>query len=141
LIITDKDYLINHKCVGIKSIKEEKTNRSLKSAMFFGWKRLCPKCGQGELMSSYLKVRLGCSSCSQDFHYQRADDGPAYITVLIIGHLLVPLILVFYEFFRLNPLIMAISLSTVAVLLALYLLPRIKGALIGLQWAKQMHGF
>ena len=120
---------------------EEKLDRSLKAAMFFGWKRLCPRCGQGELMSSYLKVRLECSFCFQDFRYQRADDGPAYITILILGHFLVPLILVFYDFFRLNPLIMATSLSTVAVLLALYLLPRIKGALIGLQWAKQMHGF
>ena len=120
---------------------EEKLNRSLKVAMFFGWKRLCPRCGKGELMSSYLKVRLECSSCFQDFRCQRADDGPAYITILILGHLLVPLILVFYDFFRLNPLIMAVSLSTVAILLTFYLLPRIKGALIGLQWANKMHGF
>lgn len=120
---------------------EDKLNRSSKAAVYFGWKRLCPRCGQGKLMSFYLKVRLNCSYCFQDFHYQRADDGPAYITVLILGHLLVPLILVFYEFFRLNPLIMAVSLSTIAVLLALYLLPRMKGALIGLQWAKKMHGF
>ena len=120
---------------------EEKLNRSLKVAMFFGWKRLCPRCGKGELMSSYLKVSLECSSCFQDFRCQRADDGPAYITILILGHLLVPLILVFYDFFRLNPLIMAVSLSTVAILLTFYLLPRIKGALIGLQWAKKMHGF
>jgi len=141
LIITYKSYLFNHNKLGVSSTVEEKSKRSLKAALHFGWKRLCPRCGQGELMNSYLVVRLECGYCSQDFHYQRADDGPAYITVLILGHLLVPLILVFYEFFRLNPLIMAVSLSTVAVSLALYLLPRIKGALIGLQWAKKMHGF
>jgi len=36
---------------------------------------------------------------------------------------------------------MAVGLSLLAIVLALYLLPRIKGALIGLQWAKCMHGF
>ena len=117
------------------------SKRSLKTAIIFGWNRRCPRCGQGELMSSYLKVRMNCHTCSQSFQYQRADDGPAYITVLVVGHLLVPLIFYFYEVFRLNPLIMALSLSSVAVLLSLYLLPRIKGALIGLQWAKRMHGF
>jgi uncharacterized protein (DUF983 family) len=117
------------------------SDRSLGNALILGWKMLCPNCGKSKLMKSYLKVANDCSSCSQEFYHQRADDGPAYITILVLGHLLVPLILISYETLRLEPLTMAVGLSLLAIVLALYLLPRIKGALIGLQWAKCMHGF
>ena len=117
------------------------SDRSFGNAMFLGWKMLCPNCGKSKLMKSYLKVSINCNSCLRKYHYQRADDGPAYITILVLGHLLVPLILVCYETLRPEPSTMAVGFSLLAIVLALYLLPRIKGALIWLQWAKSMHGF
>lgn len=116
-------------------------DRSLRNVILLGWKMLCPNCGESKLMKSYLKVTVDCNSCSQEFQHQKADDGSAYITILVLGHLLVPLILVCYEILRLKPLTMAVGFSLLAIVLALYLLPRTKGALIGLQWAKRMHGF
>ena len=93
------------------------------------------------MMSGYLKVRDNCPVCEEELHHHRADDGPAYLTILIVGHILAPLILFVYTAFRPDPLIMAVGFSIGCVALSLYLLPRLKGLMVGLQWAKRMHGF
>lgn len=116
-------------------------DRPVKKAMLNGWRRRCPRCGHGPLLSGYLKVADHCPVCEQEFHHHRADDGPAYITILVVGHLLAPLIHILYVQFRPDPLVMATILSILCIGLSLYLLPRIKGAFIGLQWARRMHGF
>jgi uncharacterized protein (DUF983 family) len=38
-------------------------------------------------------------------------------------------------------LVIAILFSTLTSALSLYLLPRLKGGMVALQWAKRMHGF
>ncbi|MBY6153519.1 DUF983 domain-containing protein [Vannielia litorea] len=116
-------------------------DRDAKTAMIRGWRRRCPCCGNGPMMAGYLKVRDTCPVCEEDLHHQRADDGPAYLTILIVGHLLAPLILYVYTAFRPDPLILATGFSVGCVALSLYLLPRLKGLMVGLQWAKRMHGF
>ena len=67
-------------------------NRPLKPALLRGWRRCCPRCGKGALLYKYLKVHDRCDSCGQELHHQRADDGPAYLTILIVGHILAPLV-------------------------------------------------
>ena len=106
-----------------------------------GWARRCPNCGAGPLLKGYLKVRDSCPVCSEDFTAQRADDGPAYLTILIVGHLMAPIRMFVFVKYRPEPatLVTIFSIGTVA--LSLYLLPRLKGAMVGLQWAKRMHGF
>lgn len=116
-------------------------DRPLKSALRRGWRRSCPNCGGGRLFTGFLTVRASCSVCEQDFTPQRADDGPAYLTILIVGHIMAPMLHIMYARWQLEPLVLASVLSVICVGLSLYLLPRIKGALIGLQWAKRMHGF
>ena len=71
----------------------------------------------------------------------RADDAPPYFTILIVGHLMAPALLIAFVEFRPDPLLLGTIFSVGTVALSLYLLPRLKGALIGLQWAKRMHGF
>lgn len=110
-------------------------------AMRNGWSGRCPNCSKGRLLHSYLKVNATCSHCGEALHHQRADDGPAYLTVLIVGHLLAPTLLFVYSTWEPAPLPMALALSTACISLSLVLLPRLKGAMIGLQWAKRMHGF
>ncbi len=106
-----------------------------------GWSRHCPACGAGPMLHGYLKVRDSCPVCGEALHHQRADDGPAYLTILIVGHLLAPLIFFVFTRFRPEPLTMVAMFSVFCVGLSLYLLPRLKGAMVGLQWAKRMHGF
>ncbi len=116
-------------------------DRPVRPALLRGWRRCCPNCGAGPMMRGYLKVRDNCSVCGEALHHQRADDGPAYLTILIVGHLLAPILLFVYTNWRPEPLMLAVVLSIGTVALSLYLLPRLKGALVGLQWAKRMHGF
>lgn len=116
-------------------------DRPLKPALLRGWRQRCPSCGKGRLFTGYLKVRPACTECGLDLTPQRADDGPAYLTILIVGHLLAPVMLWAYFEWRPDPVVLSAILATGCVALSLYLLPRIKGALIALQWANRMHGF
>lgn len=120
---------------------DDDDDRPLRPAMLRGWRRRCPSCGAGPLLRGYLSVRDACPVCSEAFHHHRADDGPAYLTILIVGHLLAPVMLISFTTWRPEPLVLAGVLSFGTVALSLYLLPRIKGALIAVQWAKRMHGF
>ena len=101
----------------------------------------CPKCGDGALLHSYLKVNDTCLKCGEDYSHQRADDGPAYLTILIVGHLMAPLMLYVFVEWRPEPAVMATFFTIGTALLSLVLLPRLKGAMVALQWAKRMHGF
>lgn len=110
-------------------------------AMWRGWRQRCPRCGQGRLYGRYLKVNDTCANCGLEMAGHRADDAPPYFTILIVAHIVVPLMLMFEQ--RLQPPEWQhmVLWPPLTVLLCLWLLPRIKGVLIGLQWARRMHGF
>ncbi|MCR9112325.1 MAG: DUF983 domain-containing protein [Rhodobacteraceae bacterium] len=116
-------------------------DRPLWPAVWKGFRRKCPNCGSGPIMKSYLKVRESCTVCREDLSHHRADDGPAYLTILIVGHLMAPLIHVAFTAFRPEPLVLFTIFAIGCVTLSLYLLPRLKGAIVGFQWARLMHGF
>lgn len=116
-------------------------DRPMKPAMLRGLKRQCPNCGKGAMFSGYLTVKDTCAHCGQALHHHRADDGPAYLTILIVGHLMVPFIHVVFTTYRPDPWVMAILFISVCVALSLFLLPRFKGLVVAIQWAKRMHGF
>ena len=120
---------------------DDETDRPFWPSVRRGWQRHCPNCGQGPMLRGYLTVRDSCPVCNEDLHHQRADDGPAYLTIMVVGHLLAPLILFVYSHYRPEPWTMVAMFSVGTVALSLYLLPRIKGAFVALQWAKRMHGF
>ena len=119
----------------------EEPERPLGLALRRGWQCRCPNCGAGPMMGSYLKVRETCPVCGEALHHQRADDGPAYLTILVVGHLLAPLIYYVFVEYRPEPMVLASIFTTLTVAMALFLLPRFKGILVALQWAKRMHGF
>ena len=101
----------------------------------------CPACRRGRLLKNYLKVVDCCEACGEAFFHQRADDAPAYFTVLITGHFVLPLMLAFLASTTWPAWLHGIVWTTLAVLMMAVLLPRIKGALVALQWALRMHGF
>ena len=119
----------------------ETTERPRWPALRRGWRGNCPRCGSGKLLKGYLKVEHDCAACGQAFHHHRADDGPAYLTILIVGHVMIPLLHWSFVHWRPEPLTLFTIFSVGSVILSLYLLPRLKGALIGFQWAKGMGGF
>ena len=94
----------------------------------------CPNCGTGKLYAKYLKVEPVCSACGHDLARYPADDGPAYFTILIVGHLVVAPLLLFPWIWEADPaLVLPLTLIPLLVLTML-LLPRIKGAFIGALW-------
>ena len=116
-------------------------DRPMKQALFRGWRRRCPNCGNGPMLKGYLTVRSSCPVCGEDLSHARADDGPAYLTILIVGKILAPVLIWSYTTFRPDPLLLGSILMVGCVGLSLYLLPRLKGVVVAFQWAKRMHGF
>jgi uncharacterized protein (DUF983 family) len=117
------------------------TDRPTLPAVRRGFRRRCPRCGAGALFDGYLRVRDHCPACGEDLFHQQADDGPAYVTILIVGHLMAPAILIAFLLWRPDPLVLATTMGAACVALALWLLPRLKGVIVGFQWAHRMHGF
>lgn len=109
--------------------------RSLSHALKRGLRGRCPACGEGRLYWRYLKVSPRCPVCDHDLARYPADDGPAYFTILLVGHLIVAPLLLFPFIWQASAwLVLPATLLPLAGL-TLLLLPRIKGAFIGLLYA------
>ena len=116
-------------------------NRSWKQAMWRGFTCSCPACGKGHMFGAFLKVADSCDACGEELHHHRADDAPPYFTMFIVGHIVVPLVLVVEKLWA-PPLLLHFTLWTLVTLgLTFALMPAVKGAVVGLQWALRMHGF
>ena len=105
-----------------------------RDALWRGARGVCPKCGIGRLFRAYLKPVASCSDCAMNWEEVRADDGPAWATILIVGHLLAPLFHFLVFRVDLPDWAPALILASVGTLLCLLLLPRTKGAIMGLIW-------
>jgi len=106
-----------------------------------GFRRRCPGCGEGRIFTGYTRVATECNHCQEELFHQRADDAPPYMTIMIVGHIVVPGLLMMERAWAPPTWVqMSIWLPT-TLFLALALLPLTKGAIIGLQWSLRMHGF
>lgn len=115
--------------------------RSWIRAMGRGLRMRCPECGRGQLFQSYTKTRNTCSECHLELSGHQADDAPPYLTIIIVGHLVIPLALATKQIFD-PPLGLQFAIWLPAIIIpTFWLLPRMKGAMVGLQWANRMHGF
>lgn len=115
--------------------------RPLLRALTRGFRCRCPNCGEGALFRAFLKPVAACPVCGEDFTHQRADDFPPYVTIVVVGHLLLPVLLAVQLTLDLPMAAhFAIWLPLTAVL-TIALLQPVKGAIIALQWALRMHGF
>ncbi len=100
-----------------------------------GFKGRCPNCGEGALFWRYLKVEPTCHECGHDLARYPADDGPAYFTILIAGHLIVAPILLFPVVWEAPAAIMIPGILIPLALVTLGLLQLVKGAFIGALYA------
>jgi uncharacterized protein (DUF983 family) len=106
----------------------------LGTAILNGLRLMCPNCGQGPLFRAYLKPFEACSHCSEPLGHIRADDGPAWLTILVTGHIVGPG-LVMTQMRGLLSVGQGLALwLTIATVLMLSLLPRAKGVFIALLW-------
>ena len=119
----------------------ESDDRKLGQALRNGVLRKCPRCGAAPLFSGYLSVRDVCDACGQEFFHHRADDMPPWMTILIVGHIVVPLMLTAATSWNWPDWLHMTLWPALVVVLSLAILPFAKGFVIALQWALKMHGF
>ncbi len=108
--------------------------------MWRGLLRRCPACGQGHAFGGYLKLAETCSVCDTPLGSIRADDFPPYLTIFIVGHVVVPLILFSEQTMTLSMGLQMAFWPLLTLLLCLITLPYIKGAVVGLMWALRLRG-
>jgi uncharacterized protein (DUF983 family) len=115
--------------------------RDVWTSMKRGLRGRCPRCGEGKLFRAFLKVDNNCSVCGLDFTPHRADDLPAYLVIVIVGHIVVPFALMIETNYS-PPVALQLAVYLPFTLIAsLLLLQPVKGAVVGMQWALRMHGF
>jgi uncharacterized protein (DUF983 family) len=115
--------------------------RDVWSAMKHGFRGRCPRCGQGHLFRAFLKTADNCSVCGLDFTPHRADDLPAYLVIVIVGHIVVPVALSIEMNYSPPVWLSMTAYLSFTLVASLALLQPVKGAVVGLQWALRMHGF
>lgn len=114
---------------------------SLTKAMWRGFRGKCPNCGEGRLFGRFLKVADSCGHCGEELIHQRADDFPAYLVMVVVGHLVVPAILAVETAYAPPVWLQLAVWLPVTLFASLALLQPTKGAIVGLQWQIGMHDF
>jgi uncharacterized protein (DUF983 family) len=93
------------------------------------------------MFSSYLKVAPTCPHCGEELHHQRADDAPAYFTMVIVGHVVIAGVLAMEKAYGPPTWLQLAIWLPITLVMSLALLPLVKGMLVSMQWSLRMHGF
>lgn len=123
------------------SAAQPQEKRDVWTAMARGLRCRCPNCGEGRIFRAFLKVTDNCSACGQDLSHHRADDLPAYLVIVVVGHIIVPIALWIETNYAPSMLLQLAFYLPFTLIASLLLLQPVKGAVVGLQWAFRMHGF
>ena len=115
--------------------------RPLMPAIKRGLKCKCPSCGKSSAFNGYLEIKQKCGHCSEVLEHHQADDFPPYITIFIVGHIVVALILMVERSTDWSTGVHLAIWIPLTIILSLALLRPLKGAVVGMQWAFRMHGF
>ncbi len=91
----------------------------------------CPACGAHHLFNGFLKVVPVCRACGAPLGSARADDAPPYFTILIVGHIVVPLMLLMQRMRAPPDWEMAAIFLPLTAGLCLALLRPVKGGVLG----------
>jgi uncharacterized protein (DUF983 family) len=105
---------------------------SLPAAMGRGLMGRCPACGKGRLFDGFLRVVAQCTNCGAPLGLARADDAPPYFTILIVGHIVIPAMLIMQKMSDPPTWLMSVIFVPLTIILALGLLRPVKGATVGL---------
>ncbi|MFC3442615.1 DUF983 domain-containing protein [Sphingobium rhizovicinum] len=116
-------------------------DRPIGPAIGHGLRGRCPACGRGRMFARFLKATPACAGCGLRLDAHQADDFPAYIVILALGHILVPLMIEVNAALAIPLMWQALIWPGLAIALALALIQPVKGAVIAVQWSRRMAGF
>ena len=116
-------------------------DRNWKLAVLQGLRGRCPSCAKASLFVRGLKPRDHCPVCGQDWTAQRADDFPAYLVILLLGHIIVPIMVAANMAWDLPLGWQMLLWPLLTAVLAVLLIRPAKGAVIAAQWALKTGGF
>jgi uncharacterized protein (DUF983 family) len=102
-----------------------------------GFRRLCPRCGEGRMFAGYLSVRETCDVCQMAFEPLRSDDAPPYFTLFIVGHLVISLYLMLWPYMPYPDWVHALIWCGVTLVLSLAMLPFVKGGVMAIIFRTQ----
>ncbi|CFX58107.1 conserved protein of unknown function [Candidatus Filomicrobium marinum] len=117
------------------------TGPDTKLALARGSKCRCPNCGEGKLFASFLKVNDHCPNCGEALYHHRADDLPAYLVMVIVGHIVIALVMFADSEYNLSFAWHLAIWVPLTLVLSLAMLQPVKGFVVALQWKSGMHGF
>ncbi|WP_099866172.1 DUF983 domain-containing protein [Pararhizobium haloflavum] len=123
------------------TLSPDRAQRRLLPAILNGLKGRCPNCAEGRLFRAFLKPVDSCSSCHEELHHQRADDLPPYLSIFIVGHIVVGGYMFGERLVDLNSWQHLGIWVPITLAMTFAMMQPIKGGVIGLQWAARMHGF
>jgi uncharacterized protein (DUF983 family) len=115
--------------------------KPFKTELLRGFTGRCPHCGEGHMFRAFLKVADHCDACGEELFHHQADDFPAYLVIVVVGHLIVGLVMWAEAANAFTPLVEAAIFLPLTALLSFVLLQPTKGAIVALQWHMGMHGF
>ena len=111
---------------------------ALATALGRGLAGRCPVCGKGRIFDGFLRVDGLCEHCGVPLGLARADDAPPYFTILIVGHIVIPAMLIMQKMADPPTWLLSVIFVPLTVILAVGLLRPVKGATVGLMLSFNM---
>jgi len=112
--------------------------RSIPAVLLSGILKKCPNCAKGNVYSKYLKVNDRCKKCNEELHSYRTDDFGPWLSIIIAGHIIVPLVLAVEQNYALDLWLQAIIWIPLTILTVLFLLPISKSICLSILWRLKM---
>jgi uncharacterized protein (DUF983 family) len=98
----------------------------------------CPACGKSHLFNGFLRLVTECRNCAAPLGLARADDAPPYLTILVTGHVVIPLMFMVDRMSDLSTWTMSAIFLPLTFFMALGLLRPIKGGTVGVMLTLNM---
>jgi uncharacterized protein (DUF983 family) len=112
--------------------------RSISAVLISGILKKCPNCGKGNIYSKYLKVNDHCIKCSEELYSYRTDDFGPWLSIIMGGHIIVPLVLWVEQDYALDLWLQALIWIPLTILTVLFLLPISKSICLSILWRLRM---
>jgi uncharacterized protein (DUF983 family) len=106
-----------------------------------GFSCKCPACGTGAMFGKYLKINPVCEACGEELFHEQAHDFPPYITISIVAHVILLGVVLAEQHAEWPMWVHMATWPPLTIILCLTLMQPVKGAVVGYQWARRMHGF